>query len=184
MRPRLDLREDLELLGHDIKAGIDPGALKAWGESDRVFAGPGVPIVATALGVLGTCAVAGWIIYGRSGLLPLLIVLVIDGVVGRILASRVKRVLSAVDRRTHDLVLLAEMLHRLEREPFDSPLLDRLEQMLRTDGRPASAQIHRLARLLHLLDCQRNQLFAPLAVIWLWKLQISLRIDAWCARLG
>ena len=47
LRPRLDLREDLELLGQEIRTGIDPAALKAWGKADRVFTGPSVPIVAT-----------------------------------------------------------------------------------------------------------------------------------------
>ena len=49
---------------------------------------------------------------------------------------------------------------------------------------PASAQIRRLARLLHLLDYERNQLFMPVAVIWLWKIQLALRIDAWRAGSG
>ena len=92
--------------------------------------------------------------------------------------------LSAVDRRTHDLVLLSELLRRLERETFESPLLKQLVKSLETDGLPASAQIRRLARLLHLLDYQRNQLFMPLAFIWLWKIQIALRIDAWRAGSG
>jgi len=178
LRPRLDLREDLELLGQEIRTGIDPAALKAWGQAGRVFTGPAVPIVATALGVLGTGAIIGWLFFG-IGLIPILIVLAIDGLVMRLLSRRVKAVLSAVDRRTHDLVLLAELLRRLEREPLESPLLKRLETMLRTDGRPASAQIGRLARLLHLLDCQRNQLFLPLAIVWLWTIQIALLIDAW-----
>jgi hypothetical protein len=183
LRPRLDLREDLELLGQDIRAGIDPAALKDWSKASRVFSGPGVLIVAIVVAVLGTLAVIGWLVWG-IGLLPLLIVVVIDISLMRVLSRRVKSVLSAVDRRTHDLVLLRELLRRIETEPTESPLLERLEQMLRTDGLPASNQINRLARLLHLLDCQRNQLFAPLAFLWLWKIQIALRIDAWRARSG
>ena len=37
---------------------------------------------------------------------------------------------------------------------FESPLLQRLVKSLETEGLPASAQIRRLARLLHLLDYQ------------------------------
>jgi hypothetical protein len=176
--PRLDLREDLELLGQEIGTGIDPTALKAWGRAGRVFRGRAVSIVATVLGVLGTGAIVGWLFLGIGGI-PILSVLAIDAVVMRLVASRVRTVLSAVDRRTHDLVLLAGMLRRLEREPFESPLLQRLKRMLGTDGLAASAQISRLVRLLHLLDCQRNQLFLPLALVWLWTIQIALRIDAW-----
>ncbi len=183
LRPRLDLREDLELLGQEIRTGIDPTALKAWGEAERVFTGLAVPIVATVLGVLGTGAIIGWLFFD-TGLISVLVVLAIDALVMRLLASRVKTVLSAVDQRTHDLVLLGEMLRRLEREPFESPLLQRQETMLRTDGLAASSQIGRLVRLLQLLDCRRNQLFMPLALIWLWTIQIALRIDAWRAGSG
>ena len=39
LRPRLDLREDLELLGVEVRGGIDPAALAAWSTGDRVFRG-------------------------------------------------------------------------------------------------------------------------------------------------
>jgi hypothetical protein len=57
--------------------------------------------------------------------------------------------------------------------------LRRLAGALDTGGLPASRQIRRLARLLRLLDYQRNQLFMPLAAIWLWTAQFAIRIDAW-----
>ena len=88
-------------------------------------------------------------------------------------------VLSAVERRTADLVLLSEILHRLETHPFEAPLLRRLVRSLETAGHPASTQIRRLARLLQLLDCRRNQLFMPFGAMWLWTTQIAVRIDAW-----
>ena len=52
LRPRLDLREDLELLGVEVRAGIDPGALAAWGTARRVFPGSAVPIAAAILGIV------------------------------------------------------------------------------------------------------------------------------------
>jgi DNA mismatch repair ATPase MutS len=90
-------------------------------------------------------------------------------------------VLAAVDQRTHDLVLLAELLERLERERerFQAPLLRRLCQALETEGHPASIQIKRLARLLHLLDTKKNQLFMPFAAVLLWTTQLALAIDVW-----
>jgi len=183
LRPRLDLREDLELLGVEVRGGIDPSALASWGQLEREFPGKTVLIVATILGVLGTVAVLGWLVLD-SGLLPVLVVLLLDAAFAYVIGVRLRKVLSAVDQRTHDLVLLSELLHRLERETFESPLLEQLVKSLDTDGLPASAQIRRLAGLLHLLDYQRNQLFMPVAIIWLWKIQIALRIDAWRAGSG
>ncbi len=183
LRPQLDLREDLELLGVEVRGGIDPAALAAWGRSHREFPGKTVFFVATFLGVIGTGALVGWL-FLETGLLPLLVALLADGIFARFVAARVRAVLAAVDQRTHDLVLLSELLRRLEREQFQSPLLDKLVRSLETDGLAASAQIRRVARLLHVLDWQRNQLFMPLAFIWLWPIQLALRLDAWRARTG
>jgi hypothetical protein len=183
LRPRLDLREDLELLGVEVRAGIDPTALASWSRAPRVFSGYAVFILASLLGLAGTASVIAWGFF-QTGLIPILAVVLVDGVFAHLVSSRVALVLAAVDRRTHDLVLLSELLRRLEREPFDAPLLRWLRAALATDGLPASAQIRRLTRLLQLLDCQRNQLFAPIAALWLWKIQLALRIDAWRAHYG
>ena len=129
LRERLDLREDLELLGVEISAGIDPEALAEWGTSARAFPGKTVPVAATVLGVLGTAALVYWAYFGGE-LFWLLAVLCADGVLARLAGERVRGVLAAVDKRTHDLVLVAELLRRLDREPFESPTLRRLVESL------------------------------------------------------
>ncbi len=178
LRPRLDLREDLEILGVEVREGIDPSALAAWGTENRAFAGPVVPLAAAVLATLATAAVCGWLFYDW-GLLPLFAVILVEIAFVRAVSSRVRQVLKAVQERTHDLVLLSELLRRLETQPLEAPLLQRLAGALDTGGLPASRQIRRLARLLRLLDYQRNQLFMPLAAIWLWTAQFAIRIDAW-----
>jgi hypothetical protein len=183
LRPRLDLREDLELLGVEVRAGIDPAALTAWCAVPRVFHGWVLLVTAEILAVLATAALIGWMFFEMSGI-PLLVILTIEGIFAWALSKRVHGILAEVDRRTHDLVLLSELLSRLEREPFETPLLRRLQAALETEGLPASARIRRLARLLNLLDNRRNQLFLPLAAMWLWTTQIAMRIDAWRGTVG
>ncbi|MGP0069964.1 MAG: MutS-related protein [Isosphaeraceae bacterium] len=183
LRPRLDLREDLELLGAEVRAGIDPAALAAWCVVPRVFHGWALPVVAAILACLATASLVGWLFFEVPAL-PLLIVLTVEGVLSLVLARRVRTVLADVDRRTHDLVLLSELLSRLESEPFGTPLLQRLAETLRTEGLPASTRIRRLARLLHLLETRQNQFFMPIAAIWLWTAQIAMRIDAWRGTVG
>ena len=178
LRPQLDLREDLELLGVEVRQGIDPVSLSEWGTAHRVFPGFVVPIVALILGLLGTAALVGWLAFDLD-LSLLLLVLVCEGIFARMVFKRVRTVLAAVERRTADLVLLAELLRRLESHTFKSSLLLRLVKSLETEGHPASREIRRLARLLNLLDYRKNQLFAPFAVLWLWTTQIAVRIDAW-----
>ncbi len=178
LRPRLDLREDLELLGTDVRSGIDPEALARWGRAPRAFAGNGLRIAAAILAGLGSITVIGWA-FLDTGSIPLLVVLATEIAFAYWLANRVRHVLMAVDERAHDLVLLGDLLDRLERESARSVLLGRLRASLVTQGRPASIQIRRLARLLHLLDARKNQLFFPIAAVLLWKTQLAMAIDAW-----
>ncbi len=178
LQPRLDLREDLELLGSDVRSGIDPEALARWGKTPRAFPGNGLRIAAAILAFLGAITVIGWA-FLDTGPIPPLVVLAAEIGFAYWLANRVRHVLAAVDERAHDLVLLGDLLDRLEREPFRSALLGRLRPSLETQGRPASVQIRRLARLLHLLDARKNQLFFPIAAVLLWKTQIAMAIDAW-----
>ena len=178
LRPRLDLREDLELLGSDVRSGIDPEALAAWGKAPRVFPGSGLRIAAAILALLGAAVAIGWAFF-ESGVIPLLVTLAIEIAFALWLAERVRRVLAAVNERAHDLVLLGDLLDRLEREPSQSALLRRLSVSLETHGRPASVQIRRLARLVQLLDARKNQFFFPVAAVLLWKTQLAMAVDAW-----
>jgi hypothetical protein len=188
LTPRLDLREDLELLGRDVRAGIDPEELIAWGKQPQVF--PKGFRFRLFLAVLGTIS----LILGMSSFISVFyygqpityFLLAILGTSVCILAfrRRAATVLEALDQRTHDLLLLSGLLARIEREPFESPTLQRLKQLLIRDGAPASTQIRKLARLLQLLDARRNQLFLPFAVLSLWTEQIALAVDAWRLRSG
>ncbi|MGO8901434.1 MAG: MutS-related protein [Isosphaeraceae bacterium] len=178
LRPRLDLREDLELLGSDVRSGIDPEALAAWGKAPRVFPGSGLRIAAAILALSGAAVAIGWACF-ESGVIPLLVTLAIEIAFALWLAERVRRVLAAVDERAHDLVLLGDLLDRLEREPSQSALLRRLSVSLETHGRPASVQIRRLARLVQFLDARKNQFFFPVAAVLLWKTRLAMAVDAW-----
>jgi hypothetical protein len=183
LRPLLDLREDLELLGSDVRSRIDPETLAAWGKAPRAFHGNALRIVALLLALAGSAAVVGWAFYG-TGLLPLLAVLLLESAFTTGCSSRVRRVLAAVDERAHDLVLLGQLLDRLERHPGRSALLRRLHQALETEGKPASVLIRRLAGLVHLLNTERNQFFLPFAIVWLWRPQLAMAIDGWRAADG
>jgi hypothetical protein len=183
LQPGLDLREDLELLGVEVREGIDPEALAAWGKEPAVYRSRVPAVVAATLAALAIVGVVCWATT-ELGTLPLFSVIFLEiGFVLRVKA-RDHRVLGAIERRTHDLVLLAELLSRLERESFRSPALARLRQSLETEGEPASRRIARLARLLNLLDAKDNQLFAPLAALLLWTTRFAMAIDAWRVRNG
>ena len=89
LRPKLDLREDLELLGSDVRSGIDPEALAAWGTAPRAFRGSGLRIAAAILAFLGSAAVIGWA-FLELGVIPLLLSLTIEIGFAFWLAERVR----------------------------------------------------------------------------------------------
>ena len=182
LRPRLDLREDLELLGRRGPGGDRPG--RPGGlvcPAAPPFGGWALPLAAAVLAVVGTAAVIGWLFLG-TGFRPILLVAVLDLALHVATSRRVHSVLADVDQRTHDLLLLSELLARLEREPFETPLLRRLRAAMEAEGTPASSRIRRLARLLNLLDARRNQFFAPFAALWQWTIFFTILIDAWRGR--
>jgi len=183
LRPQLDLREDLALLGTDVRAGLDPEALAAWAAA--------APVQSPALLRKGAAGLVGALIFaagawltGLVGPLPLGAVLLAEAALALRLRTRVVHVIRRVQRPGRDLRLLADVLARLEREQFASARLVELRAALDTQGEPPSVRIARLHRLIHLLDARQNQFFAPLAALLLWSTQLALAIDAWHATSG
>jgi DNA mismatch repair ATPase MutS len=91
----------------------------------------------------------------------------------------VKRVVQAVEQPAHDLALLAKVLARLERECFTSARLVELRAALEVAGRPASARIARLSRLIEMLDSRDNPFMKAVGPLMLWTEQLAFAIEAW-----
>ena len=136
-----------------------------------------VRVAASVLPLLTIAALILWIV--GFGVLPLLAASLLGQVFAFSLRVPVKRVISTVDAAGRDLRLLSEVLSRLERERFSSPLLVKLRAALDVEGVPPSRQIARLDRLIDLLDARRNAVFALFAVPLLWEVQFAIRIEKW-----
>src|SRR6185295_17324632 len=84
-----------------------------------------------------------------------------------------------------DLAVVAELLTRIEREPFSSPRLAALRAGLSTQGLVASRAIARLTQLVSLRESSlHNLLFAPFTAVLLVPDQLTLAIDRWHAAHG
>ncbi len=196
LRPHLDLREDLALLGADVPAGVELAKLAEWGEAPAVLFSPALRVVALVLAGLAVAALAylvvGFAHYvseqgvpeaaawaGGPGLLPLVGAVVLELGFALGLRDRVRRALAPPERRAHDLGVFHGLLARLEREQFRSPRLAELRAALQTTGKAPSERIEQLVALIELLDSKRNLYFAPFAALLLWTTQIAFAAEAW-----
>ncbi len=183
LRPRLDLREDLAVLGDSIRARMDPEAAARYWKAPPVSFPVGAPILAallaSAMVITFGLYMGGWL--SRT---PVLITLLVELAYGFFLGSRTIQVNSAVDSPARDLGLLGKLLERLEKEPFEASLLRRMQAALGPSGLVASSEIGRLRRLVDWMDWQRNIVFAPIAIALLWSAQIAMAIERWRRRAG
>jgi hypothetical protein len=206
LRPMLDLREDLALLGGEVPVGVDFEVVAAWGEETPVLHQSWIRWVVALLGLTTTTMLIGWLLavfgvldpagafgvfFYRWGSLPFTVALLVQLAVAGWLGGRVRRVLEAVERRARDLALLASVLARLERASCHSLRLVALRAALDTPpqsladsmsaGRSVapSQRIAQLGNLLDLLDSRRNQLFAPFAYLLMWGTQMAFAIEKW-----
>ena len=183
LTPRLDLREDLAVLGEAVAAAVRPDALTALATPPPPPPRPGLRGGAGALTAAALAVVALWSL-GWAPLLAALGALAVQGVVRWRLGEHVRDADRAVAGHGPDLELLAAVLERLEREPLASPLLAQLHAGLATRGQRPSRAVRSLRRLVDLFDSRRNEFFKPIALLTMWDVHFGLAIDAWRARHG
>jgi hypothetical protein len=183
LRDRLDLREEIALLGDDVPVSIEAPKLEAWGQAPRRLAGRTIPALAAPLAIGGIAAAVHWLGHIHNPA-PLALAVLVGLMFRWPIRRKVEQVLAAGDRRTNELDLLRKILARFEAEEFDSTLLRRLGEELATDGIPPSAEIKRLVRLYNLIDARRNAFFFPIAWLLLWEVQLAFALERWRARAG
>jgi hypothetical protein len=199
LRPRLDLREDLALLGGDVPAGVDFDAVAAWGAAPPRLRHLWLRWVILALGVCTLVSLIGWLMvffgyqspdtplgafFERWGSTPFVGLAICELLVAAWLWRPVSEVLRVVEQRSRDLALLAHVLERLEDAEFTTPRLRELRDALYVAHERPSQSVARLGNLLDLLHSRRNQLFAPFAVVLMWGTQMAFALEAWRQRHG
>jgi len=183
LRDRVDLREDLHLLGDDVRSQLDPAALIAWGARAGSAVAPVARWAAVAVTALSLAAAAA-AVFTRVGIVPLLFALLVQMAVAFAMRGRVRAGIRAASGATRDLSLLAGLLSRLEVEHFSSPRLCALMEQLGSEGLPPSRRIARLRLLADLLEARQNQFFAPIGGLLMWGTHFGLAVESWRARFG
>jgi hypothetical protein len=182
LRPKLDLREDLSLLGEGVPSGESARGLAVWANGPYWNISPWIRPTAIAISVLTALTLILWFM-GYSAI-PFVAVLIIRQVFLYRLRKPAHRVIGEVDGPGNNLSLLSDLLKRLERERYESAMLVKLRAALDVAGSPPSHEIARLNRLVELLDSRRNIIFAPFAEILLWSLQCAISIERWRQNTG
>jgi hypothetical protein len=183
LAPKLDLREDMALLGDDVGAGMHPDALRAWGAEAPAPRHRALRIAAACFASVTAATLAAWLVTG-VGPVPLEIALVAQSLFALGVRGRVKRAIAPADEAVRDLALFSRLLARLEAEALRAPRLATLRATLDGKGLVASRRIARLGLAIDLLDARRNQLFAPVGAVVLWTTQLAFAVEGWRAAWG
>jgi hypothetical protein len=183
LQPRLDLREDLALLGQEEGAGVHPDLLSRWSRDVPLVTSPWPRAIALVLAVVVASVGVAWVA-GMTGPGPFTVAVLFEIGFAFTMRSRVRRILREVEGPARDLALLAGVLARFERETFTSPKLQAIRQRLDTGGLAPSRRVAQLQRLIDLANSRQNQFFAPIAALLLWGSQVAFAIERWRLRYG
>jgi len=178
LRPHLELREELALIGERVAEGVHPEAFERWAGAAPARLPSWLRPVAGVLTATTTIVLVAWPLLG-TGPVPLVIAALVQAAVVGLFRKPVRLIIEQSEIIESELPLLASVMERLEREPFATPALRVLQERLREGGEPASQHLARLARLIGLLEQRRNQYFAPLAALFSWGTQFAVAIEDW-----
>ena len=174
----LDLREDIALLGEDIRAEVEIQAVTRWGSRPtRVFSKM-TRVLVFALALAGIVALIAFLSQ-LVPLWPLLTILLCDLVLARVLRQHVLEAIRGIDTPAAGLRVLSLLLARLQHESFHSPRLKELHSEIAMQGLDAAHRIARLERWVEILDSSDNVLVRVIQPLVLWREQSAMAIEAW-----
>ncbi len=182
LRSRLDLREDLQVLGEEEGARVAPDALPHWAEAPTELREGWLRWVAPLLMVLAVGATVVWGVWNTF--LPLFAVLLVEASLTRWLKKRMQAIFSSTGNTFESLDLLSGMLARLEREEFHSTRLLALQTALTSHSMKGSEAIARLRTIVDLIDSRDNFIVKFLDVPLMYSVQVALRSEMWRAQHG
>lgn len=177
LRQKLDLRENIAITGESLRARLDPESLVGWAEQAPSMPGNVWRVLSFALAVAAVAA--GFYYYFSSVVSPLLLILTLEASIRQRLRKRAEAVLDGVACNAEGLVLFANILELLEKEPFTSPQLQKLCAPLKEHPKPASQIIRRLARIVYWIDARHSLLAHLVDTPFLYTLQVGFAAEAW-----
>jgi hypothetical protein len=177
LRERVDLREDLAVLGESAGVGVQPDELVRWAETPNQLRAGWILPVALLLPLL---LIATVVIFSTTGFAwPLIVVLGLEFGVVRLLRKRLLDVFGSTEQAFDNLRLLASLTERLEREPAEKALSRRLLGQLSSEQIRASQAIARLGTVVQFIESRRNMIIALLDLPLLYSVHAALAAERW-----
>jgi hypothetical protein len=177
LRDDVDLREDLAVLGADVRTGVHPEELVRWAEEPnrlqwRLLGPLCITLAALAIAAL----VYSW---WRGPITPLVLVLLVEGALMYSLRQQMEGVLHGAEHALRDLDLLSGVLARIERQPVQCQPLVTLQSKLTPGTSGASRAIAKLRTIGDLIDSRDNMFVRLLDVPLLYSVQTAILAERW-----
>jgi len=177
LRDQLDLREDLAVLGEDASVGVHPEALLQWAEAPNQMRPEWLQWFAVMLGV---SAVAGAVIWGMTGIVtPLILIVLIEAILKYRLRKPLDEVLHGFEHAFRDLDLLSGVLARVEQHNFRALHLQSLQTELSSHQLTSSRAIDHLRTIVDLIDSRDNLILRILDVPLMYSVQVAFAAERW-----
>ncbi len=187
LMPLLDWREELAVLGEDLRVALNSEALSAWASRPPQPFRAWQRAAALVLAILGFSAICWFLATNLTGLearIGFLAAVLLEALFAVPLRVRVLTILGAIDEPAAGLELLAELLASVERQSFESEELRQIRARILCDGKPASQRIAGLKKLKDILDSRDNVFVRTFGPILLWTTQTAMALEAWRAENG
>jgi len=179
LRNNIGLREDLAILGREMRTVVQPEMITNWATSPILLDSTLPRIVAPILVALSISAfVYTWFFAGPAAILSISVLIHLG--FGTRYRTRVREIKTSIESHAREFEVLHATLVRLERDEVSSSRL----RKLKSEFGAASKQMKTLVGYISLLEQQRNEMVMFVAFFLLWSTQISFAIEQWRKRNG
>jgi MutS domain V len=182
LREKLDLREDLAVIGEDLRVRLNPESLTKWCEAGPLIDSVALTVVAAFSALLAAGTFTYFLATGLAG--PFLIVLIVELIVNLRFRARATAAISGVHCNAEGVVLFSKIVRRLESETFASPRLQRLLKEFAQGAEPASRAIRRFARIVNWIDSREGLIVRIIELPALHTIQVAGAAERWRKRHG
>ncbi len=177
LRERLELREELAVLGDDPRVGVQPQELLNWAEAPNELPHHWLRAVALLLPLLALGAAVVWSVWGFA--LPFVLVIVVEALILHAVKAPLTKAIYGSESAFADLKLFAQLLVHIERTSFEAAPLRELVRRLSSSTLSASATIARLARVVDYADARNNPILRFLDTPLMYSVHVALAAEKW-----